>query len=53
MIENIANALSAMLGIAEMDCLDDKSNVWRSAMIDARKALEDYEAALSQKFRSN
>jgi hypothetical protein len=32
-------ALSTMLGIAEADCLDDTSNVWRSAMIDARSAL--------------
>ena len=28
-----------MLGAAEADILDDKSNVWRSAMISARAAI--------------
>lgn len=28
-----------MLGAAETDLLDDKSNVWRSAMISARAAI--------------
>jgi hypothetical protein len=28
-----------MLGAAETDLLDDKSNVWRSAMISAREAI--------------
>jgi hypothetical protein len=32
-------ALSVMLGAAEVDCMDDESNVWRSAMIYARAAL--------------
>ena len=32
-------ALAPMLGMAEADCMDDKSNVWRSAMITARAAL--------------
>jgi hypothetical protein len=31
--------LCEMLGAAETDLLDDKSNVWRSAMIDARAAI--------------
>ena len=35
--------LSLMLGAAELECLDDKSNVWRSAMIDARAALAEAE----------
>lgn len=32
-------ALCEMLGAADVDCLDDNSNVWRSAMIDARAAI--------------
>jgi hypothetical protein len=32
-------ALCPLLGIAEADCMDDKSNVWRSAMITARAAI--------------
>ena len=32
-------ALAHMLGAAEADCMDDKSNVWRSYMLDARAAL--------------
>ena len=32
-------ALSEMLGAAEMDCLDDKSNVWRSLMLHASSAI--------------
>jgi hypothetical protein len=31
--------LCEMLGAAETDLLDDKSNVWRSAMNDARTAI--------------
>jgi hypothetical protein len=31
--------LCEMLGAAETDALDDKSNVWRSAMNDARAAI--------------
>jgi hypothetical protein len=31
--------LCEMLGAAETDLLDDKSNVWRSAMNDARAAI--------------
>lgn len=33
-------ALAEMLGAAEVDALDSESNVWRSAMIAAREALE-------------
>jgi hypothetical protein len=36
---DLVAALATMLGVAEMDALDDKSNVWRSAMIDARAAI--------------
>lgn len=32
-------ALSHLLGCAETDCMDDKSNVWRSYMIEARAAI--------------
>lgn len=32
-------ALAAIVGIAEADCLDDKSNVWRSAMVEAEAAI--------------
>jgi hypothetical protein len=32
-------ALSEMLGAAEMDCMDDKSNVWRSLMLHASSAI--------------
>lgn len=35
----LLEAISTMLGAAEADCLDDKSNVWRSAMIGARAAI--------------
>lgn len=31
--------ISEMLGAAETDRLDDKSNVWRSCMISARAAI--------------
>lgn len=34
-----------MLGAAETDALDDKSNVWRSAMIEARAAIAKVEVA--------
>jgi hypothetical protein len=34
-----------MLGAAETDLLDDKSNVWRSAMISARAAIAKAEGA--------
>jgi hypothetical protein len=32
-------AISTLVGIAETDCMDDKSNVWRSAMIAADAAI--------------
>lgn len=32
-------ALASMLGVAEMDCMDVKSNEWRSRMVDAGAAL--------------
>ena len=32
-------ALATLLGACEFDCMDDKSNVYRSAMIDARAAI--------------
>ena len=38
--DRLREALAIMLGAAETDCLDDKSNVWRSAMLDARAALK-------------
>ncbi len=38
-ISALRSALAALVGMAELDCMDDKSNVWRSAMIDARHAL--------------
>ncbi len=38
-LPQVLAALSTMLGVAETDCLDDKSNVWRSAMINARAAI--------------
>ena len=31
--------LAPILGAAEIDCLDDSSNVWRSLMLEARAAL--------------
>jgi len=37
--------LCEMLGAAEADLLDDRSNVWRSAMIDARSAIAKAEGA--------
>lgn len=40
--EEAMRILSEMLGAAEVDCLDDKSNVWRSLMIDARAITEQY-----------
>lgn len=39
-VSNLKAVLAYMLGVAETDCLDDKSNVWRSAMIQARDALK-------------
>lgn len=39
--DTLVEALATMLGCAETDCLDDKSNVWRSAMIDAGDALKE------------
>jgi hypothetical protein len=35
----LLEALATLVGIAETDCMDDKSNVWRSAMIDANAAI--------------
>jgi hypothetical protein len=32
--------VSEMLGAAELDCLDERSNTWRSLMIDARAAIK-------------
>lgn len=32
-------ALCELVGIAEFDLLDDKSNVWRSALINANAAI--------------
>ena len=32
--------LIKLVGLAEFDCLDDESNVWRSALIDSRLAIE-------------
>lgn len=37
---NLRNALATMLGIAQADCMDDKSNVWRSAMITAEGLIK-------------
>jgi hypothetical protein len=37
---DLRQVLAEMLGAAETDCLDDKSNVWRSLMITARETLE-------------
>ena len=37
--DKLVAALANLLGIAEADCLDDKSNVWRSAIIDGNAAL--------------
>jgi hypothetical protein len=42
---DLASVLARMLGAAEVDCMDDKSNEWRSHMIDARDALAAYDAA--------
>lgn len=39
----LAKALVTILGIAELDVLDDKSIVWRNAMQSAREALESYD----------
>lgn len=37
--DKLVEVVATMLGAAEVDALDDKSNVWRSAMVDARAAL--------------
>lgn len=37
--------LAEMLGAAELDCLDDQSNVWRSLMISARDLISKAPAA--------
>ena len=37
---DILSNLIKLVGLAEFDCLDDKSNVWRSALIDSRLAIE-------------
>lgn len=44
-------AVATMLGAAEADCLDDKSNVWRSAMIDARAAIAKVEGGAGDRLR--
>lgn len=36
---DLLDVLSEMLGAAETDVLDDKSNVWRSLMLDAREII--------------
>jgi hypothetical protein len=36
---DLLEALCEMLGAAEIDCMDDKSNVWRGLMINARAAI--------------
>jgi len=41
--QDLAAALATMLGAAETDALDSQSNVWRSAMLDARAALDKAE----------
>jgi len=38
---DLERVLAAMLGAAEVDDLDSKSNEWRSAMIEARELLCD------------
>lgn len=35
----LLEALAHLLGAAECDCMEHKSNVWRSYMIDARAAI--------------
>lgn len=40
--DTLAKALANMTGIAEADNLDATSNVWRSAIIDANAALDEY-----------
>lgn len=42
----LAAPLATMLGAAQTDALDNSSNTWRSAMIDAAGALEKHEATL-------
>ena len=36
---DLLDALAVIVGIAELDCMDDRSNVWRTALIDARAAI--------------
>ena len=43
MVDNLANALAELLGLAEADLMDDKSNVWRTAMITAQHVLDEWE----------
>lgn len=38
-VDAMLAALERLLAVAEFDCLDDKSNVWRSNMLDARAAI--------------
>ena len=40
----LLQTLCQMLGAAEADCLDDKSNVWRSLMLNARAVIDKVEA---------
>ena len=35
----LLRTLAELLGAAEVDCMDDKSNVWRNAMSSAQVAL--------------
>jgi hypothetical protein len=35
----LLEALATLVGVAETDCLDDKSNVWRTAILNANAAI--------------
>lgn len=37
---DLLNALCTLMGALETDCMDDKSNTYRSAMINARTAIK-------------
>lgn len=37
---DLLKCLCEMLGAAEIDCMDDKSNVWRSLMLNAQAAVD-------------
>jgi len=40
---DLLKALATLVGIAEVDGMDEKSNVWRSAMLDADAAIASAE----------